>query len=67
MSDLDLTRVMVNLTAARADGLSCVICGCSYYVSSDVPREAVGRSEAGSQVFACTGDCVAEARRRQIG
>jgi hypothetical protein len=66
MADLDLSRVMISLTAPRADGLSCVICGRNY-ITSNVPREAVGRSEIGNQVFACAGDCVTEARKRQAG
>jgi hypothetical protein len=57
---------MIGLTAPRADGLSCVICGRNY-ITSSVPREAVGRSEVRSQVFACTGACVDEAQRRQAG
>jgi hypothetical protein len=66
MADLDLSRVMVGLTAPRADGLACVICGRTF-IGSSVLREPVARSEVGTQVFACAGDCVAEARRRQAG
>jgi hypothetical protein len=58
----DQERVMVGLTKTQADGLECVICGSPLLNVA----EPVGRSETGSQVFACV-DCVAEAHWRQQG
>lgn len=47
-------RVAVDqLTAAQADGLSCVECGCDF-LRVRVPRVPVGRSQTGSQIFACS-------------
>jgi excisionase family DNA binding protein len=41
------------LTPAQADGLACVVCDVDYLQVS-TPRRPVGRSQSGSQVFACT-------------
>jgi hypothetical protein len=49
VSDLPILR---NLTPAQADGLACVVCGADYLVVR-TPHVPVGRSETGSQVFAC--------------
>jgi hypothetical protein len=50
----------VPLNDAQKDGLACVICNTDFNVS-DVPSTPVGRSETGSQIFACLG-CVAESK-----
>lgn len=42
---------MPALTEAQADGLVCVVCG------GDEPTVPVGRSDTGSQVFACAQCC----------
>ena len=42
------------LTPAQADGLACVVCGVDY-LEHNSPRRPVGRSQSGSQVFACCG------------
>ena len=57
MSDGD--RVLIGLTALAADGLACPVCGRPADDPSSPATEPVGRSETGSQVFACTGPCVA--------
>lgn len=49
------------LTAAQADGLSCVVCSADYLTVA-VPHRPVGRSATGSQVFACSWTCVGGAR-----
>ncbi len=49
--------VMRGLTARQADGLACVVCGTDY-IQVAVPHRPVGRSETGSQVFACR-TCIA--------
>jgi hypothetical protein len=41
------------LTAAQADGLACVECGADF-LRSRVPHVPVGRSQTGSQIFACS-------------
>lgn len=41
------------LTAAQADGLACVECGCDF-LRVRVPHVPVGRSQTGSQIFACS-------------
>ena len=40
------------LTPAQADGLACVVCAVDY-LEHNTPRRPVGRSQSGSQVFAC--------------
>ena len=40
------------LTPAQADGLACVVCGVDF-LTATVAHRPVGRSETGSQVFAC--------------
>ncbi|WP_019355283.1 hypothetical protein [Streptomyces sp. AA1529] len=45
------------LTAVQADGLACVVCG-SEFVAGEAASVPVGRSQNGSQVFACEGHCV---------
>ncbi|HEX4723344.1 MAG TPA: hypothetical protein VH333_12560, partial [Pseudonocardiaceae bacterium] len=44
------------LTSAQADGLACVMCSADF-VTAEVASRPVGRSETGSQVFACTAYC----------
>jgi excisionase family DNA binding protein len=46
------TAPTTHLSDAQADGLACVICGANFLVDK-VTRYPVGRSDAGSQVFAC--------------
>lgn len=55
---LDSNRVIVNLTSSQGAGFNCVVCDISY-VRSPVPHRPVGRSMAGSQVFACISPCAA--------
>jgi hypothetical protein len=63
----DRDRVLIGLTAAAADGLECPICGRPADNPSSPPTQPVGRSETGSQVFACSGRCVTEIALRQRG
>lgn len=49
-------RIWRGLSTAQADGMACVVCGADY-LTVRVPGVPVGRSETGSQVFACTGRC----------
>jgi hypothetical protein len=49
-------RVFHDLTTAQADGLACVWCGTDY-LTARVATRPVGRSETGSQVFACVAQC----------
>jgi hypothetical protein len=58
----DTVTVLAGLTEAQADGLACVICGADY-LRVRLAHVPVGRSESGSQVFACVGRCSARARR----
>lgn len=44
------------LSAAQADGLACVVCKADF-MEVFVPQIPVGRSDTGSQVFACKGAC----------
>lgn len=57
---MDPNRVWPHLNAAQADGLACVMCATP---TSD--RQAgsmpVGRSDTGSQVFACSATCARQA------
>ncbi len=46
-------RVWTDLSPEQADGVACVHCGISYILVG-VPHRPVGRSDTGSQVFACT-------------
>ncbi len=50
-----------NLSAAQADGLACTVCSADY-LRVCVPHVPVGRSETGSQVFACKGACALRAK-----
>lgn len=51
-------RIWTGLDAVTADGLACVFCGRSFRFRRSPVRLPVGRSQTGSQVFACVGDCV---------
>jgi len=51
------------LTPAQADGLACVVCGVDY-LKHNTARRPVGRSQSGSQVFAC---CTHRAVRHAVG
>jgi excisionase family DNA binding protein len=42
-----------SLNSAQADGLACVVCEVSF-LETAVAHRPVGRSQTGSQVFACT-------------
>ncbi|MCQ4082239.1 hypothetical protein NGB36_16900 [Streptomyces sp. RB6PN25] len=44
------------LTPAQADGLACVVCDADF-LRVAVAHVPVGRSDTGSQVFACKGAC----------
>jgi hypothetical protein len=55
-------RVWRGLSPARADGLACVVCAADYLTVATA-RRPVGRSETGSQVFACLPGCVERAAR----
>ncbi|WP_301124785.1 hypothetical protein [Streptomyces cacaoi] len=46
------------LTPVQADGLACVVCG-EEFLTSRSQHVPVGRSETGSQVFACQEHCYA--------
>jgi hypothetical protein len=46
----------MTLTEAQADGRACVMCS-----GEQAAMTPVGRSETGSQVFACLGACTAAA------
>lgn len=61
----DLTALYRNLTDAQANGLACIFCG-DDYTTSTVPHAPVGRSTAGSQVFACVTHLLDDARREAI-
>jgi hypothetical protein len=52
-ASLDFTQ----LNPAQADGLACVVCGADY-LAVHRAHQPVGRSLAGSQVFACSLTCV---------
>ncbi|RJQ86631.1 hypothetical protein [Amycolatopsis panacis] len=52
---------ITGLTAPHADGLACVLCGADY-LRVRVPHVPVRRSVTGSQVFACLGCCLDDAR-----
>jgi hypothetical protein len=56
-----IERVWTGLDAVTAEGWACVACGRSFRVRRAPARYPVGRSHTGSQVFACVGDCVAQA------
>lgn len=58
--------ISAGLTASQADGLACVACGADY-LRVRVPHVPVGRSMTGSQVFACVGCCLDDARRAAEG
>jgi len=49
------------LGPVQTDGLECVVCAASFRRPGSV-SEPVGRSDTGSQVFACQGRCLAVAR-----
>jgi len=51
------------LSPAQADGLACVVCAVDY-LEHNTPRRPVGRSQSGSQVFAC---CEHRAVRHAVG
>lgn len=53
-----IEQVLTGLTPAQADGLACIRCGADY-LTSKVSHRAAGRSETGSQVFACAVTCYA--------
>jgi hypothetical protein len=53
-------RIWIGLDPAAADGQACVVCGRGFRVRGSV-RLPVGRSQTGSQVFACAGDCAQQA------
>jgi hypothetical protein len=59
----DLDRTINGLTDGAADGFDCAICG-TCYINEPVPHVPVGRSEAGSLVYACAGRCADEIARR---
>ena len=50
-------RIWTGLDVVAADGLACVLCGRSFLSRGSRVRLPVGRSDTGSQVFACVGDC----------
>jgi hypothetical protein len=50
-------RIWTGLDVLAADGLACVICGRGLLSRGSRVRLPVGRSQSGSQVFACIGDC----------
>ncbi|MGB6162024.1 MAG: hypothetical protein WBF75_05530 [Pseudonocardiaceae bacterium] len=54
-------RIWTGLDVLAADGLACVICGRGLLSRGSRVRLPVGRSQSGSQVFACIGDCAAMA------
>ncbi|MGB6164405.1 MAG: hypothetical protein WCF33_00725 [Pseudonocardiaceae bacterium] len=54
-------RIWTGLDVLAADGLACVICGRGLLSGRSRVRLPVGRSDTGSQVFACIGDCAAMA------
>lgn len=58
--------IISGLTPVQADGLACVECGVEY-LHARVPHVPVGRSETGSQVFACAGCCPDDVRRMPGG
>lgn len=58
-------RVLIGLTERAADGLECAVCGRDADHPLRPPTQPVGRSETGSQVFACAGACAAVMARRQ--
>jgi excisionase family DNA binding protein len=51
---------------AEADGRACVVCGVGF-IRSGNSHAPVGRSEAGTQVFACVGRCEQRAASEQAG
>lgn len=59
-------KIITGLSPLQADGLACVACGADYR-RVRVPSVPVGRSETGSQVFACVGCRLDEARRAAGG
>ncbi len=46
----------MTFTEAQADGLACVMCDADY-MTTRVPHQPVGRSDTGSQIFACSAGC----------
>ena len=63
---IDLDRTIRDLTPDQAGGLDYVHCGVSF-TREAVPHVLVGRSEAGSQVFACAERCAEEIEQRHHG
>jgi hypothetical protein len=59
-------KIITGLSSLQADGLACVACGADY-LRVRVPHVPIGRSATGSQVFACVGCCLDEARRTAGG
>jgi len=59
-------RIWTELDPASADGLACVICRRDLRTRGSV-AVPVGRSQTGSQVFACIGNCAARATRESAG
>jgi excisionase family DNA binding protein len=51
---------------AEQDGRACVVCGVDF-IRSGNSHAPVGRSEAGTQVFACVGRCEQRAASEQAG
>jgi hypothetical protein len=47
-------EIITGLSVSQADGLACAVCGADY-LGVRVAHVPVGRSETGSQVFACVG------------
>jgi hypothetical protein len=54
--------LITGLTPVQVDGLACVACRADY-LRVRVPHVPVGRSMTGSQVFACVGCRLDDARR----
>jgi len=59
-------RIWTELDPASADGLACVIRGRDLRTQGSV-AVPVGRSQNGSQVFACIGHCAQQATRESAG
>ncbi len=55
-------RIWHGLSPAQADGLACVVCAVDY-LTVPVAHRPVGRSQTGSQVFACRSACAEQAHR----
>lgn len=62
---MTVEKIITGLTLAQADGLACVTCG-DDYLRLRVLHVPVGRSVAGSQVFACVG-CRPDDGQRERG